>query len=95
MVLLEALASGLALVVSDIGGVPETVAEKAAAVLAVAGDRDSWAVALGSLTDDSGVDKSGEAARRVFDERYSAEIGLDGLIRHYSEAIAHRRGGER
>lgn len=92
MVLLEALAAGLALVVSDIGGVPETVGGNSAAVLARPGDRESWEVALMGLSDDTGVDRSGEAARRAFDERYSAQIGLDGLIHHYTEAIAHRQG---
>ena len=92
MVLLEALAAGLALVVSDIGGVPETVGGNSAAVQARPGDRESWEVALTGLSDDTGVDRSGEAARRAFEERYSAQIGLDGLIHHYTEAIAHRQG---
>ena len=92
MVLLEALAAGLALVVSDIGGVPETVVGDTAAALAGPGDRESWRVALGNLTDDNVVDRSGTAARRVFDHRYTAEIGLEGLINHYTEAIAQRQG---
>jgi glycosyltransferase involved in cell wall biosynthesis len=92
MVLIEALAAGLALVVADIGGVPETVAGTTAAVLAHPGNRESWEIALSGLTDDTLVDRSGTAARRVFDDRYTAEIGLEGLINHYTEAIAQRQG---
>jgi glycosyltransferase involved in cell wall biosynthesis len=91
MVLLEALAAGLPLVVSDIGGLPEIVAGTTAAVLARPGDSGSWSDALGHLADNLRIDQSGKSARRVFEERYSPEIGLDRLMHEYEGAIAHRK----
>lgn len=91
MVLLEALAAGLPLAVSDIGGLPETVAGKTASVLARPGDSESWGSALHQLSDNEWVDRSGVAARALFEERYSPEVGLDRLLHEYREAIAHRQ----
>ena len=90
MVLLEALAAGLPLVVSDIGGLPETVAGTTAAILARPGAAQSWVEALGRLTDGEWIDRSGGSARGVFEERYSPETGLTGLMHEYGEAIAQR-----
>jgi len=87
MVLLEALAAGLPLVVSEIGGIPETVGDGGAAVSAPPGDRSAWAAALNRLSDAGWVDAASLHARAVYEARYSVEPALDGLMRAYEMAI--------
>ncbi len=87
MVLLEALAAGLPLVVSDIGGIPETVGDGGAAVSALPGDRSAWARALSRLTDAASVEVASMQARAVYEARYSVEPALEGLVRAYEMAI--------
>lgn len=90
MVLLEGLAAGLPLVVSSIGGIPETVHDDQAAVFAEAGDADSWATALSRLGDDDWVDQAGRVARGVFEARYTPEQVLGELIDVYEQTIKSR-----
>ncbi len=87
MVLLEALAAGLPLVISSLGGIPETAHDDRAVLRAEAGDADSWAAALAGLEDADWVDQAGRAARRVFETRYTPELALAGLIDVYEQAI--------
>ena len=90
MVLLEALAAGLPLIASDIGGVPETIADTRAAMLATPGDPASWVSALEHLENAAWVDGASSAARAVFEDRYTPEIGLRRLIDEYHQAMANR-----
>jgi glycosyltransferase involved in cell wall biosynthesis len=94
MVLLEALAAGLPVAVSDIGGIPETVGGADAAVLVRPGDTGAWAAAFHHLNDDDRVDALGTSGRQVFEARYAPEVGLENLHAVYRTAIA-RRGGKR
>jgi glycosyltransferase involved in cell wall biosynthesis len=91
MVLLEAMAAGLPLLVSNIGGIPETVAATRTAVMARPGDIESWTLALDHLHDPVWLENAGSSARVLFEERYTPEIGLAGLIDQYAAAIANRR----
>jgi len=86
MVLLEALAAGLPLVVSDIGGIPETVGD-GGAVSAPPGDRSAWADALNRLRDATWIDEASLQARAVYEARYSVEPALEGLMRAYETAM--------
>lgn len=90
MVLLEALAAGLPVIASDIGGLPETIADPRAASLAIPGDVASWVSALECLQDASWVETASSAARTVFENRYTPEIGLRALTDEYARAIANR-----
>lgn len=87
VVLLEALASGLPVVISEIGGIPETVGDLRAAVLAPPGDRSAWAAALSWLTDASWVDAAGAHARAVYEARYTPDRALDALLAIYQRAM--------
>lgn len=91
MVLLEALAAGLPLIVSNVGGIPDTVNATKTAVVAEPGDRSGWAVALGALSDGAWLDGAGRHARNVFEARYAPEQALETLLGVYRSAIeAHR-----
>jgi len=86
MVLLEALAAGLPLVVSDIGGIPETVGD-GGAVSAPPGDRSAWADVLNRLRDATWIEEASLQARAVYEARYSVEPALEGLMRAYETAM--------
>jgi glycosyltransferase involved in cell wall biosynthesis len=88
MVLLEALAAGLPLAVSDIGGIAGTIGNANTARLAAPGDSQSWARALAGLGDDGWVDSAGAASRKEFETRYTPAVGLDELESSYAQAIA-------
>ncbi len=87
MVLLEALAAGLPMAVSDIAGNPGTIGNSHAARWATPGDVDAWIIALSGLHDDGWVDSAGAAGRAVFEERYTPAIGLAELQVAYARAM--------
>lgn len=71
--LIEALAAGLPVVASDVGGVPEIV-DGTCGVLVPAGDPRSLADAVRALaTDEAARARAGQAARRRFDAEFTAE----------------------
>jgi len=86
MVLLEALAAGLPLVVSDIGGLPETAGQDA--ILATPGDASSWARGLSRLTDDGWVDAVSARSRATFEARFTPEVALNSLETIYQTVVA-------
>jgi glycosyltransferase involved in cell wall biosynthesis len=91
MVLLEAMGAGLPLVVSDVGSITETVAGNRTAALVRPGDTSSWTSALSRVTQSDWLEKTGASARSLFEERYTPEIGLAGLLYQYEAAMANRR----
>ncbi len=86
MVLLEALAAGLPLVVSGIGGIPDTVVDYGAAL--IVNRKSDWAESLVRLADDVWVDGAGRHARAVFEGRYTPDAALDRLLDAYERAGA-------
>jgi glycosyltransferase involved in cell wall biosynthesis len=86
MVLLEALAAGLPLVVSSIGGLPDSVVDERAALMV--GQRSEWAKSLSGLVDDRWVDEAGHRARAVYEEHYGPTAALDRLLDAYRRAGA-------
>ncbi len=92
MVLLEALAAGLPLVVSNVGGIPDTVNATKTAVVAEPGDRSGWAATLGALSDGAWLDAAGRHARDVFEARYAPDRALETLLDVYRSAIDAHSG---
>ena len=92
MVLLEALASGLPVLASNIGPIPEVVAPLGPDWLAKPGDPDDLAKGLSRLQDDAYVAEGGAAARALFEERYSERQGLADLEAAY-EKVARTISG--
>ncbi len=88
MVILEAMAARLAIVATDVGGVPNAVRHESTGLLVPSEDAESLASALvRALRDPELRQRLGAEARRVFDEEYSAEV----MTRRY-EALYQRRG---
>ena len=87
MVLLEALAAGLPMAVSNSAGIPGTIGNAQAARWAIPGDVETWAAALSGLNDDAWVDSAGAAGREVFEDRYTPAIGLAELEGAYARAM--------
>ena len=84
MSLLEAMAAGTPIIASDVGGVPETLADGRGGWLTSPGDVDAWATRLVALGDDAAVNGMSSNARRLYEERYSAAVGLQSLLAVYS-----------
>lgn len=89
-VLLEAAASGVAVVASDVGGTREVFPEGCgAAVLVRADDAAALALAVGELLDNPArCQQMGAAARRRAEEAFGAKAAAAGLARHWAEVLA-------
>lgn len=85
MVVLEAMAAGLPIVVPDLGALPEIVGE--GGLVFRAGDIGHLAQLSGALSDDRLVDEKGAAARAEYQARYSEAAGLRRLEEVYRLAI--------
>ncbi|ANH40214.1 Mannosylfructose-phosphate synthase [Nocardioides dokdonensis FR1436] len=85
MVLLQAMASGLPVVATSVGGVPELLRHEREALLVPAGDPDAVATALSRLRDDPALRRAlGAAARQRVLAHHTLEGCLDDLERVYA-----------
>ncbi|MCC6767262.1 MAG: glycosyltransferase [Deltaproteobacteria bacterium] len=90
--LLEAMAMGLPVVATTVGGNPEVVADGRSGLLVPAGDPDAMAAAVGRVLDDGALaTRLGSAARRVVEERYGSRSMVRRLEAVYAAVAA---GGE-
>ena len=77
----EAMAAGVPVVASRLGGLPFTVADGATGLLAEPGDSADLAAKLETLLNDAQLrERLGEAGRRRFEEHYSWPVIIE---RHY------------
>jgi glycosyltransferase involved in cell wall biosynthesis len=87
-VLLEALAAGLPIVASRVGGVPEIV-DDATGKLVPPGDANALAVAVNELLADSvSLARMRDAAQNAAQERFSTRVWIDNLAAVYREVLA-------
>src|SRR5205807_78220 len=83
-VLLEAMAAGLPVVATAVGGVPEIAINEENALLVAPGDSDSFAQALNQvLTDPELARKLGRAAAMHVSEKFSPAAYVRSLLRVY------------
>jgi glycosyltransferase involved in cell wall biosynthesis len=75
MVVLHALASGLPVLASKLGGNPVLLAPTGERWLSAPGDPSAWARGLRELQDDAEVDHAGARLRQLYEERFSERIG--------------------
>jgi glycosyltransferase involved in cell wall biosynthesis len=88
-VLLEAMAAGLPVVATAVGGVPEIATNEESALLVPAHDTDAFAAALGRLlTDEALAGRLGRAAAARAIAEFSPEAYARGLVRIYQQLLA-------
>jgi glycosyltransferase involved in cell wall biosynthesis len=92
-VVMEAYASGVPVIASRIGALPEVVEEGVTGLLADPGSREAWTRAMAALSDDRESERLGEGAFRAWSDRYTPDRGVRELEAAYEEAIAARGDG--
>jgi glycosyltransferase involved in cell wall biosynthesis len=89
---LEAMAAGLPIVASRVGGVPEQISDGETGLLVEAGDPDELAAALARLTQDAGLRRRlGAAARARAEQAFDLEPFRRAHVELYSRELAKRR----
>jgi glycosyltransferase involved in cell wall biosynthesis len=83
-VVVEAYATGVPVVASRIGALPEVVEDGVTGLLAEPGDPSSWAAAAERLCDDGLSERLGEGAYRAWATRYTPEANLRRLEEIYA-----------
>ena len=90
-VLLEAMAAGLPVVATSVGGVPEIATDGENALLVPAHDTAAFAAALGRLlTDEALAERLGRAAAACAVAEFSPESYARGLVRIYQQLLADK-----
>jgi glycosyltransferase involved in cell wall biosynthesis len=90
MAVLEALAAGLPVLGSRAGGNVELLKPQGAEWLVMPGVPAAWARALRALEDAALVDEVGARARRLYEERFTEQIGSRLLEEAYRTASGSR-----
>jgi glycosyltransferase involved in cell wall biosynthesis len=90
MAVLEALAAGLPVLGSDIGGIPELLAPLGRDWLARPGEVASWAAALQALTDGERIGAASLEARALYERTFSTATAAGALEAFYDQAQRHR-----
>jgi len=89
--ILEAMASGLPVIATHVGGNPELVEHDRTGKLVPAGDPVALAQALHNYTQDSGQVKiHGQAAREIIESRFSMEAMVANYLSVYDRALADK-----
>jgi glycosyltransferase involved in cell wall biosynthesis len=86
MAILEALAAGLPVMASDLGGIAETLEGMPPAWLIPAGSRPAWEAGLAQLADDGAVDEGGRRGRELYQRAFTPEHSLEALEAAYRQA---------
>jgi glycosyltransferase involved in cell wall biosynthesis len=87
---LEALAAGLPVLGSGIGGVPELLAPLGRDWLAAPGEVASWVAALRALADPERVEVASARARALYERSFSVATAAHALEGVYERAARHR-----
>jgi glycosyltransferase involved in cell wall biosynthesis len=90
LVALEALAAGLPVLASNLGGMPELLEPLGPDWLAPAGDPVGWAAALNRLTDAGNVERASDQARTHYQEAFTPAAAIAGLEAAYTQVAAAR-----
>jgi glycosyltransferase involved in cell wall biosynthesis len=86
--LLQAFAAGVPVVASDIGGVPEVVADGVTGLLAESGSARALAAGIARVLEDApAAARRAEAARALVEERFSHATSIGRLLQLYGELL--------
>lgn len=92
LALLQAMAAGLPVVATRVGGIPEVVRDGVDGLLVPPGDPHALATSLQSLlADPSALRRMGASARERVTSQYTLHTCVEGLLRSYSKALACAR----
>ena len=87
--ILEAMASGLAVIATDVGGNSELVIDGQTGQLVAAGDSRAIAIALGRYVDAPHlIDVEGRVARKIAEDRYGIDLMVQRYHAVYDELLA-------
>ncbi len=96
MALLEAMAAGLPVVATKVGGVPDLVCDPSVGTLIEPGDPTALATGIRDLlSDQSQRELMGSNARRRVEEQFSAAAMARNYVELYQVALLRRTGGNR
>jgi glycosyltransferase involved in cell wall biosynthesis len=87
MAALEAVAAGVPVLASDIGGMPELLRPLGSCWLVPPGVEEAWAAALRRLTDARHVEQGGRQARATYEQSFTEASALDALETAYELAL--------
>jgi glycosyltransferase involved in cell wall biosynthesis len=91
LVVLEALAAGLPVLGSDLGGTPELLEPLGPGWLAPAGDPVGWAAALTRLGDAERIGAAGARARARYEQTFTPAAAITALETAYRQARSARQ----
>ena len=90
MSLLEAMAAGLPVVTTNVGGIPDLVTDGVDGIIAEPGDVEALAEAIkGILLDSKLADRLGKVARERISSQFSIDHAIKQLEMLYSEMVPH------
>jgi glycosyltransferase involved in cell wall biosynthesis len=87
MAALEAVAAGVPVLASDIGGMPDLLRPLGSYWLVPPGVEEAWAAALGRLTEARLVEQGGRQARTTYEQSFTEASALDALEAAYELAL--------
>ena len=91
--ILEAMAAGLPVVASRVGGTSEVVADGETGLLVVPDDPASTAYAIRRLLEDAALrERLGKRGQRLVRDRFTAAKMVEGVIAVYEDVLARRSG---
>lgn len=83
---IEALSLGIPVVVSDVGGIPETVRDQETGLIARSGDHAAWTAAIDrALTTPDAMSALAQAGSADVLHRFGLQTNLDQLINHIAD----------
>lgn len=85
LVLIEAMASGIPVIATNVGGISNVVEEGVSGLLVPAGDVQSLAMAIRSMIVNKDMRQAMSVAARSRAKQFSLELGLDTLVETYKK----------